>query len=47
MITDTAFLRNPHYHMATDTVDTLNFEFLTQVTEGCLEAMVRILSREI
>jgi hypothetical protein len=43
MITDTAFLRNPHYHMPTDTVDTLNFEFLTQVTEGCLEAVIRIL----
>jgi aminopeptidase YwaD len=43
MITDTAFLRNPHYHMPTDTPDTLNFEFLTQVTAGCLEAMVSLL----
>lgn len=43
MITDTAFLRNPHYHMPTDTIDTLNFEFLTRVTQGCLEAVIRIL----
>jgi Zn-dependent M28 family amino/carboxypeptidase len=47
MITDTAFLRNPHYHMPTDTIDTLNFEFLTQVTQGCLEAVVQILERGI
>lgn len=44
MITDTAFLRNPHYHMPTDTVETLNFDFLAQVTSGCLEAMVRVLN---
>ncbi|MDD5559826.1 M20/M25/M40 family metallo-hydrolase [Candidatus Methylomirabilis sp.] len=32
MITDTAFLRNPHYHLPTDTLDTLNLSFLQQVT---------------
>lgn len=42
MITDTAFLRNPHYHLPTDTVETLNFDFLGQVTEGSLEAVARI-----
>lgn len=31
MITDTAFLRNPHYHLPTDTLDTLNLHFLWQV----------------
>ena len=31
MITDTAFLRNPHYHLSTDTIDTLDFPFLRQV----------------
>lgn len=31
MITDTAFLRNPHYHQPSDTLDTLNLPFLTQV----------------
>ncbi|HWQ69904.1 MAG TPA: M20/M25/M40 family metallo-hydrolase [Patescibacteria group bacterium] len=32
MITDTAFLRNPHYHLPTDTLDTLDLRFLRQVT---------------
>lgn len=32
MITDTAFLRNPHYHLPTDTLTTLNLPFLCQVT---------------
>ena len=31
MITDTAFLRNPHYHLPTDTIETLNLRFLQQV----------------
>jgi aminopeptidase YwaD len=31
MITDTAFLRNPHYHLPTDTLGTLNLSFLQQV----------------
>jgi hypothetical protein len=43
MITDTAFLRNPHYHQPSDTVETLNFEFLEQVTAGCLEGLIRVL----
>jgi len=28
LVTDTADLRNPHYHRATDTADTLDYEFL-------------------
>lgn len=43
MITDTSFLRNPHYHQPTDTVDTLDFEFLTKVAQGSLEATKLIL----
>lgn len=43
MITDTAFLRNPHYHQATDTIDTLDFDFFERVVEGALESVVRIL----
>jgi Zn-dependent M28 family amino/carboxypeptidase len=43
MITDTSFLRNPHYHMPTDTVDTLDFDFLQQVTQGCVEALRLVL----
>ena len=43
MITDTSFLRNPHYHMATDTLDTLDMEFLERVSQGCLSAVQAIL----
>lgn len=41
MITDTSFLRNPHYHRGSDTIETLDLEFLRQVTAGCLRAMRR------
>lgn len=34
MVTDTAFLRNPHYHKASDTIETLDLEFLTSVCRG-------------
>lgn len=34
MITDTAFLRNPNYHSAGDLADTLDAEFMRQVTEA-------------
>jgi hypothetical protein len=34
MITDTAFMRNPHYHQGTDTADTLDYERFAQVVEG-------------
>jgi len=43
MITDTSFMRNPHYHQPTDTVDTLDFEFLSKVAQGSLEAIKLIL----
>lgn len=43
MITDTAFLRNPHYHLSSDTIDTLDFDFFEHVVEGCLSAVIRIL----
>jgi aminopeptidase YwaD len=32
MLTDTANFRNPHYHRETDTLDTLDLEFLSKVT---------------
>lgn len=31
-LTDTANFRNPNYHQATDTIDTIDFEFLAEVT---------------
>ncbi|RDV14076.1 peptidase M28 [Pontibacter diazotrophicus] len=34
MVNDTSFLRNPHYHMPTDTIDTLDFERMGDVVNG-------------
>lgn len=34
MVSDTAMLRNPHYHQASDTIETLDLEFLTGVCRG-------------
>lgn len=34
MVTDTANLRNPHYHSASDTLETLNIEMMANVTQG-------------
>lgn len=39
MLTDTAFLRNPHYHAATDRIETLDFEFMRQVGEATAQAV--------
>ncbi len=43
MLTDTSFLRNPHYHRATDTPDTLDYARMTQVTLGVAAAMRSLL----
>ena len=39
MITDTSFMRNPHYHEPPDTPETLDREFLHKVAEGVLNAV--------
>ena len=33
MWTDTSEFRNPHYHLESDTPETLDYEFLKQVTQ--------------
>jgi Zn-dependent M28 family amino/carboxypeptidase len=40
MVTDTAFFRNPHYHQPTDTAETLDFAFLTRVTEAVARTLL-------
>lgn len=42
MLTDTSFLRNPHYHDASDTPETLNYSCMVEVTMGVAEAMRRL-----
>ncbi|CAN2048926.1 M28 family peptidase [Candidatus Magnetomoraceae bacterium gMMP-1] len=34
MITDSAFYRNPHYHLPSDTMDKLDFNFMAQVVKS-------------
>ena len=40
MWTDTSEFRNPHYHLATDTPDTLDYDFMTGVTKLTLARIV-------
>jgi Zn-dependent M28 family amino/carboxypeptidase len=40
MITDTAFFRNPHYHRPTDTIETLNLEFMAKICEGVIRGVL-------
>lgn len=42
MVTDTAFLRNPHYHLPTDTIETLDFEFMRKVAVGMHYSLVEL-----
>ncbi len=39
MVTDTAFLRNPHYHQGSDRIDTLDIDFLTGVCRGLIQGI--------
>jgi Zn-dependent M28 family amino/carboxypeptidase len=42
MLTDTANFRNPHYHQPTDTLETLNLEFLAKVAATVTAAALRL-----
>lgn len=44
MVTDTSFLRNPHYHQPSDTLDTLDLEFLTGVCTGTIAALHQLVA---
>lgn len=39
MVTDTSFLRNPHYHQMSDTIDTLDLPFFASVIDGLDSAL--------
>ena len=45
MLTDTANFRNPHYHRSTDTLDTLNLDFIASVTDGISAAVIALAGR--
>ena len=42
MLTDTSFLRNPHYHQPSDTPETLDYERMALVTLGVAGAIRRL-----
>jgi len=42
MLTDTANFRNPHYHRSTDTLDTLNLDFIASVADGVTAAAIAL-----
>ena len=43
MVTDTAYLRNPHYHQTTDTPDTLDRDFFTAATQMVVNTTTALL----
>lgn len=42
MVTDTSFLRNPHYHKSSDRLDTLDLPFMTQVCQGLITGLISL-----
>lgn len=42
MVTDTSFMRNPHYHQATDTIETLDLDFMAGVCQGLIKGISQI-----
>ncbi|MCY7281962.1 MAG: peptidase M28, partial [Cyanobacteria bacterium CAN_BIN43] len=39
MVTDTANLRNPHYHQSSDRLETLDLPFLVGVCQGLIQSL--------
>jgi Zn-dependent M28 family amino/carboxypeptidase len=42
LVTDTSFLRNPNYHLPSDKLETLNFEFMQKVATGVFHSVVEL-----
>ncbi|MEM9906735.1 MAG: M28 family peptidase [Cyanobacteria bacterium P01_D01_bin.44] len=42
LVTDTSEFRNPHYHQATDTLETLDLDFLTGVCLGLAQGIAQL-----
>ena len=42
MVTDTAFFRNPNYHLASDTIDTLDFTFMAELVKSLELALLEL-----
>jgi aminopeptidase YwaD len=46
MVTDTAFFRNPHYHQPSDTLETLDTEFIRENAEAVTETLKTLLNKK-
>jgi aminopeptidase YwaD len=46
MVTDTAFFRNPHYHQPSDTLETLDMEFIQENAEAVAETLKTLLHKK-
>ena len=46
MLTDTSFYRNPHYHGATDSIETLDIDFMAKVCEGVVRGLSALLKKK-
>jgi Zn-dependent M28 family amino/carboxypeptidase len=42
LLTDTAFMRNPHYHSASDTIETLDLDFMAKICHGVVNAVAEL-----
>lgn len=42
MINDTSFMRNPHYHEKSDTIETLNFDKMSEVVNSCVRMVMNM-----
>lgn len=42
MINDTSFIRNPNYHQISDTIETLDFNKMTEVVNSCYKAITKL-----
>ncbi len=46
MITDTAFMRNPHYHLPSDRMETLDFDFMAELVTSLESALAELAARQ-
>lgn len=42
MVTDTAFFRNPNYHLPSDAIDTLDFSFMAELVKSLELALIEL-----
>jgi hypothetical protein len=42
MVTDTAFFRNPNYHLPSDAIDILDFSFMAELAKSLELALIEL-----